>query len=146
MSAEEFDEGPLLSKLEIAHLQLERALSLFLGEHDYVCAITLAGASEEIFGKLLEQQGKPTTLATFADACVMVGLRVYKESWSKKDFVQMENHFRNGLKHLTDGEPMHIPREAAIEILDRAIDNYWNLTGSESPNIRRFMEVAHGLA
>lgn len=146
MEAEDRDDDPLLSKLEIARLQLERALSLFLNERDYVFAITLAGASEEILGKLLEQQGKPSTLTTFVEACVMVGLRVYKESWSKKDFVQMENHFRDGLKHITDGEPMQIPREAAIEILDRAIDNYWNLTATESPNIRRFMEVAHGVA
>lgn len=137
---------PELSKLQIAEHQLDRAIRLLLDEDDYVCAVTLAGASEEILGKLLEQQGRKPTLASFAEACVHMGRRIYKESWSKKDFVTMENYFRDGLKHITDGQPLVVPREAAIEIIDRAIDNYWNLTGRESMNIRRFMEAAHGAA
>lgn len=137
------DSTPSLSKLEIAQRQLERAICLFVDESDYICAITLAGASEEILGKLLEQQGMQPALANFVEACLKMGRHIYKEDWAKKDFVAMENHFRDGLKHITDGEPLSVPREAAIEILDRTIENYWRLTGHESASVRRYMVVAH---
>jgi len=45
--------------------------------------------------------------------------------------------------HYTDGNPITVPREAAVEILDRAIENFWALTSHETPNMRRFMEEAH---
>jgi len=34
-------------KTDIAVKQLETAIDLFLNQNDYICAITLAGASEE---------------------------------------------------------------------------------------------------
>ncbi len=133
-----------LDKLEIAEHQLERSLKLFLEEKDYVCAITLAGASEEILGKLLEKSGKEHALGSFVKACVAAGKVVYNENWSHKDFADMANAFRNDLKHFTDGNPITIPREAAIEILDRAIENFFALTGRETESMRCFMEEAHG--
>ena len=44
-----------LSNLDVAERQLERAIALFLDEEDYVSALTLAGAAEEILGKLLNK-------------------------------------------------------------------------------------------
>ena len=70
---------------------------------------------------------------------------MFNEEWPSKRFAEMANYFRNGLKHFKDSNPVTVPCEAAVEILDRAIDNYWALTGQESPLMRRFMEVAHGL-
>ncbi len=134
-----------LTKLGVAEHQLERALRLFLDEKDYVCAITLAGASEEILGKLLEKAGKEHALGSFVKACVATGKVVYNENWSHKDFADMANAFRNDLKHYTDGNSITIPREAAVEILDRAIENFFALTGRETQNMRRFMEEVHGL-
>ncbi len=46
-----------VSKLDIATRQLKRALEFFLDDNDLICSITLAGAAEEILGKLLEKQG-----------------------------------------------------------------------------------------
>ncbi len=40
---------------------------------------------------------------------------------------------------------MTIPREAAVEMLDRAVANFWSLTTQETPNMRRFMEATHGI-
>lgn len=134
-----------LTKLGVAEHQLERALRLFLDEKDYVCAITLAAASEEILGKLLEKAGKEHALGSFVKACVATGKVVYNENWSHKDFADMANAFRNDLKHYTDGNPITIPREAAVEILDRAIENFFALTSRETQNMRRFMEEVHGL-
>lgn len=138
------DEMPPFSKGEVAIHQLERALRLFLDEADYVCAITLAGASEEIFGKLLEKSGKEHSLGSFVKACVALGRVAHGEVWPPKIFVKMANEFRDSLKHYTDGESVTVPKEAAIEILDRAIENYWLLTGDETPLMRRFMEEVHG--
>ena len=128
----------------MAEHQLDRALRLFLDDKDYVSAITLAGASEEIFGELLKAQGKEHALDSFIRACVETGKIVFKEDWPRKHFAEMANYFRNGLKHYVDGESISVPRAAAIEILDRAIENCWSLTGHETSNVRRFMEEAHG--
>lgn len=138
------NELPTLTKTEVAAHQLERALRVFLDEADYVCAITLAGASEEILGKLLEKSGKEHSLGSFVNACVAIGKNVHGEEWSLKVFVTMANEFRDGLKHYTDGQPITVPREAAVEILNRAIDNYWSLTQQETPFMRRFREEVHG--
>ncbi|MBI3432185.1 MAG: hypothetical protein HY018_08255 [Hydrogenophilales bacterium] len=138
------DEMPAYTKAEMAAHQLERALRLFLDETDYVCAITLAGASEEILGKLLEKSGKEHSLGSLVKACVAVGRNVHGEEWSPKLFVTMANEFRDGLKHYTDGQSITVPREAAVEILDRAIENYWLFTEQETPLMRRFMEEVHG--
>ena len=40
-----------LSDLDVAKIQLSGAIKLFLEESNYVCAITLAGAAEEILSK-----------------------------------------------------------------------------------------------
>lgn len=139
------DEMLTLSKLGVAEHQLERALRLFLDDKDYVCAITLAGASEEILGKLLEKEGKEHALGSFVKACVAAGKVAYNENWSHKDFADMANAFRNDLKHYTDGHDITVPREAAVEILDRAVENFFALTGRQTESMRRFMEEAHGL-
>ena len=132
-----------LTKLEIAEHQLKRALLLFLNGSDYVSAITLAGAAEEILGKLREGCGENHALGNFVSGCVGVGRAVFNEDWPPSLFADMANHFRNGLKHITDGSPMTIPREAAVEILDRAIENYWALTGNELPEMLQFMRAEH---
>lgn len=132
-----------LSKLEAAEHQLERALQLFLEEADYVSAITLAGASEELLGKLLEQQGKEPVIKNFAAACVAAGHHV-KENWREKIFISMANSFRDGLKHITDGQPISVSSEAAADILDRAVENYFSLTGKETHRMRAFREAVYG--
>lgn len=140
----DLDDLPTFTKAEVAAHQLERALRLFLDEGDYVCAITLAGACEEILGKLLEKSGKEHSLGSFVKACVAVGKSVHGEEWSPKVFITMANEFRDGLKHYTDGQPITVPREAAVEIIDRALENYWQLTAQETPLMRRFREEVHG--
>lgn len=53
------------SYLALATHQMERALRLFLDEGDYICAITLAGAGEEILGRLLEESGRQHALGSW---------------------------------------------------------------------------------
>jgi hypothetical protein len=129
-----------LSKIEVAEHQLNAAIRLYLDEDDFVSAITLAGAAEEILGKLLEKQGRQHSLAEFADACVKVGEDVFCEQWTTKHFVETQTFFRNGLKHLNDGEPLTVPSSAAEEIIGGAVDNLWALEGRETREVRRYME------
>jgi hypothetical protein len=138
------DDLPTFTKTEVAAHQLERALHLFLDESDYVCAITLAGASEEILGKLLERSGKEHSLGSLVELCVAIEKNAPGEECSPKVFVTIANEFRDGLKHYTDGQPITVSREAAVEILDRALANYWQLTAQETPRMRRFREEVHG--
>lgn len=138
------DEMPTFTKREVAAHQLERALRLFLDENDYVCAITLAGASEEILGKLLEKSCQEYALGSFVKACVTIGKSIHGKEWPPKKFVTMSNEFRDSLKHITDGQVVTVPKEAAVEILDRAIENYWRLTAEKTPLMHRFMEEVHG--
>jgi hypothetical protein len=138
------DEMLTLTRLQVAEHQLEKALLLFLDENDYVSAITIAGASEEILGKLLEKEGKDHAMGRFINFCIAEGKTVSNVNWSSRDFAGMANFYRNSLKHYTDDEVITIPPEAAIEILDRAINNYWSLTGRTTTSISRFMGFAHG--
>mgnify|MGYP003593239421 CR=1 FL=1 len=55
---------------EVAIHQLDRAIDLFTQEQDIICATTLAGASEEIFGKLLEEIGGQSWLKEHIDLCL----------------------------------------------------------------------------
>lgn len=132
-----------LTKLQVAEHQLERALTLFLEESDIVSAITLAGASEEILGKLLEKQGKKPALSSMVEATVSIARLLQNRERESKHFIALANHFRDGLKHITDGQPLTVTREAGVEILDRAVENYFALTGWLSPAMQRFLQVAH---
>lgn len=141
----DLDKLITLTKLEVAEHQLDLAVELFLDRQDYVASITLAGASEEILGKLLEARGESHALGEFIESCVRTGKHIFNEDWPAKDFAEMANYFRNGLKHYTDGAPITVSREAASEIIERAIANLWKLEGRESPRIRRFMEGVYGV-
>jgi hypothetical protein len=134
------DEFPTYSKLEIAEHQLERALDLYFSESDFICAITLAGASEEILRWLLENIGKKSMLDSLAESVVSYGKIIYGEEWNKKEIVSDANYYKDHLKHIKGGEGISITKEAAEEILDRAITNYWNLTGRQTENMKRFCE------
>ncbi len=137
------DEPDVLSKLELAERQLEGALRLFLNDRDYVCAITLAGASEEILGKLLEREGRKHSLDELLEMFVSAS-RNFGVEVDAKAFRKLANYFRDGLKHIADGAPMVISREPAENILIRAVDNYWALTGKESALMRQFIGEIYG--
>ena len=47
-----YEDNTTLSKISIAQMQLVEAISLFI-ENKFLCATTLAGAAEEILGKLI---------------------------------------------------------------------------------------------
>jgi len=126
-----------MTKLEIAEHQLRRAVLLFL-DGDYVCAITLAGAAEEILGRLLEESGEQHALGNYVSLCLQGSRGILPDKDLKAIYVGNANEFRNGLKHWRDGTAMTIPLEAAVAMLDRAIENYRKLDGKNIPEIDQY--------
>jgi hypothetical protein len=139
----DIDSLPSYTKQELAEHQLDRAICLLLDHGDPICAITLAGAAEEILGKLVEQSGGKHSLREFIDACLADGSAL-GENWKPKDFADMANFFRNELKHYVAGEDIVVSNECAHEIINRAAENAWRLTGRQSKDVRRYMAKVYG--
>ncbi|WP_227818042.1 hypothetical protein [Nitrogeniibacter aestuarii] len=137
------DSLPFYTKQELAEHQLDRAIRLLLDENDAISAITLAGAAEEILGKLVQRAGGTHALADFINECRAAG-RLLGENWEPKEFSQMANYYRNELKHYVEGEELTISPDCAHDIIDRAAENLWRLSGKQTEQIRRFMSHVHG--
>ena len=125
----------------IALAQLETAVRLFYEGHDYFSVITLAGAAEEIFGQLLKSRGKTNSLEEIKAAAVSIYKHLFGEEIGSKEFADRANRARNALKH---HDPKRFPTitldviEEATDMLNRAIDNYWQLEESLTPAMERF--------
>jgi len=146
MRVDELEET--LSNLEIAHRQIERAIVLFLDDHDYVSALTLAGAAEEILGKLLNQEGKEHWLDSISKGALRaLGFRK-REFQSpealkaRKEIAHIANRHKNTFKHYNnDGTVTLLVDVAAAEMIDRAISNYFDLTQKETGAMGKFKEL-----
>lgn len=137
-----------LTNFEIAHRQLERSITLFLDEQDYVSALTLAGAADEILGKLLRAAGNTSSLDDItAGALRALGfagdiLKSQEANKARKEIVQISNYFRNRCKHFDeDDEVTFSVGVKAAEMIERAIWNYRTLTARETGAMGRFREL-----
>jgi hypothetical protein len=138
-----------LTNLEIAKRQLDRSISLFFNEKDFVSSLTLAGAAEEILGKLLNKQGVPHVM----DEIIKGSLALNDiepgspaEPKAKKSIAGMMNRFKNKLKHYNEDESITFSVDFyAAEMIDRAAQNYFTLTADETILMKRFkVEVMMG--
>ncbi len=146
MRVEEIEET--LSNLEIAHRQIERAIVIFLDDKDYVSALTLAGAAEEILGKLLNKEGKEHWLDSISEGALRVlgfrkkELQTPEAAKARKQIASIANHHKNMVKHYnSDGTITFLVDVAAAEMIDRAISNYFDLTKRETGGMGRFKEL-----
>jgi len=62
-----YEDDTAISKHEIATIQLEEAINLFIGEK-FLCALTLAGAEEKVLSRLLNASGQPSAVEQSAEA------------------------------------------------------------------------------
>lgn len=128
-----------LTKLDLAVGQLNHAISMFLKQEHLVSVITLAGAAEEILGKLAAHAGLTPALKRRTE-----GARaLYKHLWSTdpgvKPFADLKNKTRNELKHLVAGTPVEVDLELeAMRMLDRAVENYRLLHVRRSPQVAAY--------
>ena len=117
-----------MNKNDVAQIQLERAMRLFLEEEDYISAITLAGAAEEILGKQIKD--RPNALDEYVGIIEKLLAKCSEQS-DKKAIGDYLNYPRNSLKHLKVGDRQDFNfqfKEAASELIERAILNYLKVT------------------
>lgn len=128
--------------VEVARKQLETAIRLFFYAEDYFSVTTLAGASEEIFGRILENLGKETSHSSYARTFSIVVEALKGEKIPDKNIKIGTNRARNKLKHFNSMNDLKVvlsPREDAIHMLNRATDNYVKLNLPESAEINRYL-------
>lgn len=128
--------------VDIARSQLETAIRLFFYAEDYFSVTTLAGASEEILGRILEEIGKETAHSSFARTYSYLLEVVNGVKISERDVKRSTNRARNTLKHFNSMKDLNVvlnPRKDAIDMLCRATENYSKLNLPESNVIDRFL-------
>lgn len=130
-----------LLPIELASEQLEVALKLFLQKQpSYVASLTLAGAAEEIFARVLEERGETTALRHwYTNKGINQSCREASLTWAKH--AAEENHARNASKHLLRPSMEEITldlQDAAAMMLYRACTNYEWLGHSKTWRMRRF--------
>ena len=124
----------IINKIEIARMQLDTAIGLFLSGTDSISSLTLAGASEEILGKLLERDGEDSMLKN---------LHAWYEETSGEEikyceFAQKTNLAKNCLKHASvkEEDELEIYKWETIQMIMRAMTNYKELTGEPSEKMK----------
>lgn len=137
-----------ITNLEIAERQLERAIEIFLDKKDYVSALTLAGAAEEILGKILNQRGDVHWLDKILDGALRaLGFRKRtfdspEAKKARKEVAALANYHKNRMKHYNAGGSLTFePYLEAVEMIERAMSNYSKLTGRQTGAMDRFKEL-----
>jgi hypothetical protein len=128
-----------ISKLDIALVHLETAIDLFLNNQNYICAATLAGASEEILGKYLLHSGK---INAFNELCTSLK-EEYDLSISAKEIGNnFVNYPRNELKHFDkpEHETLEIDDQAvAVGLIVRSLSNLVEHDKTLTHNAEKFL-------
>lgn len=117
-----------LSKIEIGTRQLSTAIDLYLQNGDLVSVVTLAGAADEILGKLVKLQAENSALDDLVDRLCKMHEAVFQETVNPKKFAELRNRARNEFKHISSGVPFGTNLEQeARSMIRRAIENYRKL-------------------
>lgn len=131
---------PRFHKSEIAKLQLQTAVRIFLSGLDRSSVITLAGAASGLLDSLVKRAGKePFVDYARRVHCVIVGHTPKRQSYS--------HHIdkRIGViahKHLGKDDPEAVDldlEKMAIDALCRAITDYTVLNGQDEPFVKAFL-------
>ncbi|MGQ0696938.1 MAG: hypothetical protein ACT4PZ_01725 [Panacagrimonas sp.] len=138
-----YSEDERLPRSHIAKVQLVKAIELFITEQ-FIPSITLAGAAEEIFGKLLNHQGqKPILEQSFEEIQRIreaTGRQDILGGKNKKETIEAWNKARNNLKHHGNTEEDFVVINTCDEaywMIKRALDNASRL-GVKIPNGNEF--------
>ncbi len=113
-----------VEKSDLAKIQIEKAIDLFLVESDYVCSLTLAGAAEEMLGNILHKSNKDNVLAEL--------LPWYQETHNPSvtyaKLAKGANETRDELKHGHNypdlSHQVEISQPLAAQMIIRALVNY----------------------
>ena len=120
-----------LTKRRIALIQLEQSLNL-LEAGDPVSALTLAGAAEEILGRMASRKGHEPRVEYNADWLGSFYDWAKKTRPSKKQLIAILNTTRNHLKHQNNGRNIRVEANfqfEAEEMILRCIFNHFKAFG-----------------
>jgi hypothetical protein len=119
-----------LSKQQLALAQIQRALLCYGTHKDFVSAITLAGAADELCGAELKRRGITHALDDHVEILQGVeGSLGYPVTDQKKWHSDL-NWPRNELKHWNDASVTSLTldwQEEARDLIERAITNFTTL-------------------
>ena len=114
-----------LTKIDIAEQQLLHAIELFCSGERIVSAITLAGAAEEILGKLVVGTGQTNSIESEVRDQSELFESFFGHAENPKTFRDQENNARNELKHFCAGNDVQLDLEQeAVNLIERAINNF----------------------
>ena len=128
----------VITKLDAARIQLDAAIEHFF-QGNHICAVTLAGAAEDIFSGLLKSNGKQSAFEFLYDWYQ----QAYNTTISKSDFSRKKaNQARNWLKYADDDTDTKydILKQDSIMMLMRALPSYHKLTKSHTEMMERFFQ------
>lgn len=109
--------------LSAAQWQLLQALRLYEEGADFYSVITLAGAAEEIFGRLSRKMGLGCSLDRLKARLPKLSERFIQQELGTREVAKSVNRAKNWLKH--GEEPLSFDaRFEADDMLERAIQNY----------------------
>lgn len=115
-----YQDDTQIDKREIAQIQLKEAIVLFLDEK-FLCAITLAGAAEEVLARLLNARGEQSVVEESIEAIERLrettGLAIMEDR-PKKEIFNLWNSARNTIKHHNEKSEESV----TINLFDEA---YW---------------------
>ncbi len=116
-----------INKSRIAIIQLRRAIQLY-NKRDFICAITLAGAADDILGDFaLHRQGY-NTLDNDKWFWDEIAQDFNKDKPSKGKIKKVNNKVKNHLKHHDNSDDIIVSADFEFEAqckIDSAIKNYW---------------------
>lgn len=128
-----YQEDTSMSMFEIARLQIEEAITLFINKK-FLCALTLAGAGEEISSRLMNSRGKRSSTEQSADAVIALkkstGLAALEEV-TNTSLYKGWNSARNTAKHHKVGEDETVVLnlfDEAYWMIRRALENTKSLS------------------
>jgi hypothetical protein len=128
-----------ISKVEVAISQLDTAISFYLENSNLISAVTLAGAAEEILGKLVIKEGKVSAFNEVLERLCCAHEAAFNEEPSRKVYADLRNGIRNEFKHRCSGEDLQVDLDKeASQLIKRAIANYKKLFPGYYPRFKEF--------
>ena len=131
-------------KIDIAKSQLETAIRFFLVGEDYFSSITLAGAAEEIYGKILQLLGKESALHSYSRSMEELAPVLLGTEIDANEVRKLMNFPRNALKHFNDLAEQTVtidPEKCARDLIHRAVLNFRKVGMQESLVVERFEKL-----
>lgn len=126
-------------KLAIADEMLESAIESYLDGQKYFCALHLAGAAQEIYGKWLRIKGGQD----FSTMMLNHASKIFDEPIDRKAIKNEDKRPKNSIKHMDNEADRYAYLNLKLDVfsvISEAVTEYMMLKRIETPNIVRFKE------